>query len=778
MSAAFLGAVAAGGEKGDVNADGKVGAADVLLVIQAVREEGPPLPSSADVAPLGAPDGSVDGADVSVFLRALSGEDLDGDALGTRAERELNASPFAADTGGDGTPDADLDPDSDGLTALLEQALGSSSQDGSGIGFDDASYNPVIPGAAPPGTGPVVLFYHSRPVPHLETGRLDGLKRLLEADGYQVDDFDNGPLSPPLLSRCPSSTDRFCAACQQDQACADYVQKLVGADVLVISEPSEPITASELADLEGVLIDHRNFTLFRQPAGVLVLAEGDGTLGLLVEGLWGVHLVAQNVTHTPRSCPDGSGTCPPGWSTFQTSDGGLLDAHPIVLGSATSEAVSQFTAFLGGAHEIPSATRYMPDTRYLASYSSIATLGSDAFHRVGSATLPAQGLAQGLAIETPRALCNHPPRRYYVSSDLEAFTALTDATGRRRGLQRVPGSTNQQLALNLFHSLDRRDEPEVPWTDLVVASRPCTDLVEDTDYHPSFTSTYPLDAGGAPLPTNPLILVDSSHANTSLVVAESNGFTRLLRRDGYRVQASPLPFSHAQTQSLLEEAFLFVVANPGPGGSISAEEFQEVVDFVSAGGSLLFVIDHAPVPERVSAAAPLLGIEFPVQVGGQPAPQVQVAPPVCFPYAPGCRIANIVYAREPLSDGEGVILDHPIANGRNQGEGVERIRTFGGSAFHVVDESKGDHSPVVLHPATAVFNGTNPPISAAGPEYLQGMEIQIGAGRVYVSSEAAMFKAQRAFTSGIGSYGEMGINSELGNQQLLLNVVHRLDGLY
>jgi hypothetical protein len=99
----------------------------VRIAIQIVKGEITPTPlqlAKGDVAPLGGPpDGKIDVADLMLFLRAMRGDDLDGDGIPGRIEGQYGASPFLYDTDGDGLSDAEeiliygtdpTNPDTDG----------------------------------------------------------------------------------------------------------------------------------------------------------------------------------------------------------------------------------------------------------------------------------------------------------------------------------------------------------------------------------------------------------------------------------------------------------------------------------------------------------------------------------------------------------------------------------------------------------------------------------------------------------------------------------------
>ncbi len=116
---------------GDLNADGRLDAADALLagrIASGSRSASAAELARGDVAPLeAAPQAPprVDAGDLVLFWRVLAGEDVDGDGLDREEELELGASPFRTDSDRDGVGDAEeaalgtradlADSDGDGL---------------------------------------------------------------------------------------------------------------------------------------------------------------------------------------------------------------------------------------------------------------------------------------------------------------------------------------------------------------------------------------------------------------------------------------------------------------------------------------------------------------------------------------------------------------------------------------------------------------------------------------------------------------------------------------
>jgi hypothetical protein len=121
----------------------------------------------------------------------------------------------------------------------------------------------------------------------------------------------------------------------------------------------------------------------------------------------------------------------------------------------------------------------------------------------------------------------------------------------------------------------------------------------------------------------------------------------------------------------------------------------------------------------------------------------------------------IVYTRE-----SGRLGNHPITNGRNQSERVNKVIAFTGQslkgpansdAFMKLADTAMDRMP----------NDTVKPVSAAGRA--QGIAMKFGKGRAVFLGEAAMLTAQVTGTA------KFGMNyAGVDNRQLALNIAHWL----
>jgi uncharacterized protein (DUF2249 family) len=260
----------------------------------------------------------------------------------------------------------------------------------------------------------------------------------------------------------------------------------------------------------------------------------------------------------------------------------------------------------------------------------------------------------------------------------------------------------------------------------------------------------------------PVVLLDEAHFNFHTADGRYQPFAALLRRDGYDVKPSKLPFSKAS----LKDAKILVIANalaernkeewtlPTPS-AFTEEEVRAVGDWVKAGGSLLLIVDHMPFPGAADNLAKAFGIRF--SNGYAIDPTVQG--PLVF------KLDN------------GSLRTHAIVNGRSDSEKVDSVATFTGSAF----QADGDVLPLlVLGPSiVSAMTTTAGQITKDTPRvpvggWYQGAVMRSGKGRVAIFGEAAMFSAQ---LSGPDKR-PMGMNSAAGskNPQFLLNVMHWLSG--
>jgi hypothetical protein len=184
------------------------------------------------------------------------------------------------------------------------------------------------------------------------------------------------------------------------------------------------------------------------------------------------------------------------------------------------------------------------------------------------------------------------------------------------------------------------------------------------------------------------------------------------------------------------------------------EEIQAVHDWVKGGGALLLIADHAPFGGAAAALASRFGVEMSRGYTFDEQNSVAGAP------------SHLIFSRENK-----LLASHSIAEGRNENERVNLLRSFTGQSLKGPDESIAilKLSDTATDRPTYDSDGS---ASAAGRA--QAVALKFGKGRVVVQGEAAMLSAQ---VSGPENR-RMGMNVPGNdNKQYLLNVMHWLSGI-
>lgn len=292
---------------------------------------------------------------------------------------------------------------------------------------------------------------------------------------------------------------------------------------------------------------------------------------------------------------------------------------------------------------------------------------------------------------------------------------------------------------------------------LAIAVPAAAQQVADTTFNPPIARPTYAEGRG------PVVLIDEAHNNFHTADGRYLAFARLLRRDGYIVRPNKSPL----TRGALDGARMLVIANalhernrndwelPTPS-AFTPEEIAAVREWVAAGGSLLLIADHMPMPGAVEHLAAAFGVFF---VNG-------------FAQDSTREDGTLTFRRS-----NGSLGTHAVVNGRSQDERVDSVTSFTGSAFRTtvpVDTLfRLPVTTIVLLPQVAwQFSRLTPRIAGAG--MLQGAVLTHGRGRIAVFGEAAMFSAQVAGPQ----RRPMGMNDPAApqNAQFLLNVIRWLSG--
>jgi hypothetical protein len=258
----------------------------------------------------------------------------------------------------------------------------------------------------------------------------------------------------------------------------------------------------------------------------------------------------------------------------------------------------------------------------------------------------------------------------------------------------------------------------------------------------------------------PRVLFDEAHNNFHTTTGRYKPFVDLIFSDGYHVAANRKSFSKESLQTFK----LLVIANAlgaedmddegADKPAFTEEECDAVSEWVRNGGALLLIADHAPF----GAAAQILAKRFDVEMSKG------------FVFDPDHSAPNnptlLIFSRENK-----LLLDHPITQGRNDSERINRVQTFTGQAL------KGPQGATQLLLLAATANDQADPMggekkSVAGQA--QGLAFKFGKGRIVMLGEAAMLSAQVFGPKN----SPMGMNVPGNdNRQFALNIMHWLSGL-
>lgn len=637
------------------------------------------------------------------------------------------------------------DVDNDGYLTWDERGMSSSPVDplSPGTASNDLSYAPVL--SNPAATSKTVLIDASHNNSLSMIDELAPLVALLEADGYTVTEFTetfNGIVEIPAL--CDETVD--------PGKCGWY-ETLVDADLFIIPEP-KGMSADEASELINYYGAHFGSLL-------LILEEADS--GAELKNQLGIAASASRVIQQSEACSaQFNGRCPLGWKTFSGPDNGLVP-HLITQGRPDqNELISEVTGFFGRAFTLADN---------LQSYQPLLSFDQRSSFIDGDQIVSADGSHLALAMDF-----NDLPStvgRAVILGDNGLVTATAETSARyAQGLSATSADSNQQFLLNTVHWL---------LGDLTTAG--------GLDFNPVVSNpTYPLASG-------PRIRVDSTHSNYHLLNGKYAGFRSLLAADGYRLE----DFNQAYTpacetdmacpfRQLLSTTDILTIATMESDVAMSVEEAQLIRSWVEAGGSLLLVFDHPPRKLPSEVLLNELGMAFPQDPGFyRPAAN---APSWCDPpldlrgfIQTDCNV-NLGFHTNG-GPGDPLLSSHATVTGQSPGEEVTFVRTFHGAEFTVATNTPANavYHPIMSFPAGSQFYKRELTYSAdidgliydttvvPADNLMLGAAVELGAGKVFVSGEAAALTAQFA----PGKSERWGMNSVVGNQQFLLNIIHWLD---
>ncbi len=299
----------------------------------------------------------------------------------------------------------------------------------------------------------------------------------------------------------------------------------------------------------------------------------------------------------------------------------------------------------------------------------------------------------------------------------------------------------------------------------------------------------------------PKVLFDEAHNNFHTTTGRYKPFADLIANDGYAVTVNKEKFQ----KKLLDGYDILIIANALGAAAINSpeaakpafteEECDAVRDWVRGGGSLLLVADHAPFGAAAENLARRFGIEM---------SNAHTSDAANFD-AESKNQTFLLFTRD-----NGLLVNHPITEGRNASERINRVMTFTGqslkssadgatllklsdTAMNTAALSPADIQAAVAKAragqggaaierlpngqtlpegATAIRMSSGKRTSAAG--HAQAAAISFGKGRVVVLGEAALLSAQLAGADKM----LVGMNRNgVDNRQFGLNIMHWLSRL-
>lgn len=289
---------------------------------------------------------------------------------------------------------------------------------------------------------------------------------------------------------------------------------------------------------------------------------------------------------------------------------------------------------------------------------------------------------------------------------------------------------------------------------------------------PSFRPEF--DSPAFPVGKGPTVCVDEAHHNFHTRDGTYWGFAEVLRADGYVVERETERFRNGGGAG----CDILVIADAQPPMAVddpptfSQVEVEAIHRWVTRGGRLFLITDHAPDPESIRALAGSFGFEVNDGYVLNGAPEGPERP--------------LRFRRA-----DGTLADDPIIVGGAGQPTIEVVATFTGSAFRLTADSVGwgggenrETEDGTLRPFRPLlvfgperrswmpeeywtFTDDTPTVDVEG--WFQGGIREVGEGRVAFFSEAAMFTAQ-VFDQGRVRAGMNAPEAE-GNLSLLRRVM-------
>jgi hypothetical protein len=272
---------------------------------------------------------------------------------------------------------------------------------------------------------------------------------------------------------------------------------------------------------------------------------------------------------------------------------------------------------------------------------------------------------------------------------------------------------------------------------------------------------------------HPKILFDEAHHNFHTLGGRYQTFGTLLRADGCVLTSNTKPFS----AEALAGYDLLVISNAmgdspetGTDSTVSlpaftTDEIEVVYRWVSGGGALLLIADHAPMGSAAASLSDRFGVNM---SRGYTGDSLQAAEPG--------GTTTIEFTRK-----RGTLGNHPIMSGQSEKGRIDRVVAFtgqsllgppGSTPLMILSKDAFDLPPEALRYRDDPKAMMAKAVSAKGRS--MAVALQVARGRVVVQGEAAMLTAQ-VIVRPDQKPVKFGMNQPgLDNRQYALNLVRWL----
>lgn len=269
---------------------------------------------------------------------------------------------------------------------------------------------------------------------------------------------------------------------------------------------------------------------------------------------------------------------------------------------------------------------------------------------------------------------------------------------------------------------------------------------------------------------HPKVLFDEAHHNIHPMRGGYKPFVDLISNDGYQVTPNKAPLS----QKALSGVTVLVIANAlGPNNAFvdhaafTDAECDAIRDWVQSGGSLLLITDHAPTGAAAETLAQRFGVAMSKGMTEDPKNYDTTS----------TDTSQLLFTRD-----NGLLLNHPVTQGRDVKERVDRVMTFTGQSL----KGPANATPFLKLADSAVNRPATVRIQKSGGDtrvyitygdaqpargFAQALALQFGIGRVVILGEAGMLTAQLDGKT----QKPFGMNvAGIDNRKLAVNIMHWL----